>query len=389
MKFKLYRFIVFSSAVMLIAGCGNDSSDVAKGEAALKSENFKTAAEKLGGVAKNKHLTSSFCYNLGVAKAKSGDVDGAIKSFDNALALDKNNIEALEYKASVLRDTGDFVTAHGLLEQAIEKTSVPLSKARLLNSLAVTEHALHRDDLACIRLNNAIRIAPKYAPSFYNLAKILGNSFQLHEEAINAVNLCNELLPSDDPMREKAAELALQLSNVMTPRKSDSTHKTSSAASKYLKQGLDAHAKSKWSLAEEMLKKAYDADPKSPEVISGLAATYYATARFSEAADAYAKAANILPRQFNPAFMQGRVAYSAGNHSRAIDILTRNVIPRWPIYRQSYEITAYAWTSMGRYYEAKVFGQQYIELSKIAGKDVSAFEKWFKTLPTTQFIPEI
>ncbi len=369
----------------LVSGCGNSEKAAEKGEAALREGKYAAAAKSLDVAARKTQPTSHLYYNLGAAKALSGDSAGAIRAFENASNMDLSNLDAVEFRAKVLADNGDFAAAHELLDRIIDEASDPATRVRILNALAVVEHSLHRDDLACVRLAQAIRMDSEYAPAYYNFAHFLEEAYQLHAAALaNIAKFC-EKAKGDNPARGKAEEFKALVESADKRSPLPPPHTSTAKANKLIKQGADAYARSKWTLAEESFAKALDADPESYEAASYLAATRYAARHYDAAAEAYAKAAEIAPAQFDPVFMQGHIAYSLGNAARAIQILTTVAIPRWPDNPKSYEIAAYALATERRYYEARVYGMVYIDLSKAAGTNVSAFEKWFDSLPLIAF----
>ncbi len=387
-KFYLMHFAVIcvlTPAVALVSGCGNGENAAEKGEAALREGKYASAAKSLEAAARKTQPTSHFYYNLGTAKALAGDFDGAIRAFENASNMDLANLDAIEFRAKLLADNGDLAAAHELLDRIVDEATNTATKVRILNAQAVVEHRLHRDDLACVRLAQVIRMDPEYAPAYYNFAHFLEEAYQLHGAALSNIAKFSEKAKADTPVREKAEEFKALVEAADRQAPLPPPHTTTADAMKLIRQGIDAYARSKWTLAEETFVKALDADPESYEAASYLAATRYAARHYDAAAEAYAKAAEIAPAQFDPVFMQGHIAYSQGNAARAIQILTGIAIPRWPDNPKSYEIAAYALATERRYYEARVYGAVYIELSKAAGSNVSAFEKWFDSLPQIAF----
>ena len=380
--------IALTPVLAMVWGCGNGENAAEKGEAALREGKFAAAAKSLDVAARKTQPTSHFYYNLGSAKALAGDSAGAIRAFENAESMDIANIDASEFRAKLLADNGDLAAAHELLDRIVDEAPDTATRVRILNALAVVEHRLHRDDLACVRLAQVIRMDPEYAPAYYNFAHFLEEAYQLHAAALANIVKFEETAKPDNPARAKAeafkalVEAADKLAPLPPP------HTSTPEAMKFIKQGADAYARSKWTLAEETFAKALDADPESYEAASYLAATRYAARHYDAAAEAYAKAAEIAPTQFDPIFMQGHIAYSLGNAARAIQILTGVAIPRWPDNPKSYEIAAYALATERRYYEARIYGAIYIEISKAAGSNVSAFEKWFDSLPQIAFVAD-
>lgn len=382
---RLAAVLALAPVAALLSGCGNGEKAAEKGEAALRDGKYATAAKALDRAARKTPPTTHLYYNLGAAKALAGDDAGAIRAFENAESADLSNLDALEYRASLLAKGGKLADAHELLDRAIDEATDSAAKVRILNALAVVEHGLHRDDLACVRLAHAIRLDPGYTPSYFNFAHVLEEAYQLHGEALKNIEKFIESANADDPRLAKAEEFRTVVKAAAVPHPA---HATTPAASKLLKQGADAYARSRWTLAEETFAKALDADPQSYDAASYLAATRYAARHYDAAAEAYAKAAGLAPDQPDPVFMQGHIAYSLGNTAKATQILTGVAIPKWPDDPRSYEIAAYAWASQQRYYEARLYGAAYLALAKSAGTDASAFAKWFGTIPTLPFQPD-
>ncbi len=379
--------LVSASILAALSGCSDGETAAARGEAALKAGNYAAAARALETAARKTEPTSQLYYNLGAAKARAGDVAGSIRAFENAGAADLSNLDALEYRAFMLQQSGNLAGAHELLDRAIDEAPDGRAKARIQNSLAVTEHGLGRDDLACVRLAKAIRIDPGYAPAYYNLAHVLEDAYQFHAEALANIAKFIERTDADDP-RLASAEKFMATVKAASEASAKPRHTSTPAADKLIRQGYDAYARSRWTLAEEHFAKALDADPESFEAATYLAATRYAARHYDAAAEAYAKAATLDPGSFDPVFMQALIAYSAGNPAKALQLLSGAAIPRWPDNPKGYEIAAYAWATQRRYYEAQLYGAAYIELSKTAGADVAHFESWFAQLPQTPFQPD-
>ena len=381
--------IVLAPVLAIVSGCGNGENAAEKGEAALREGKFAAAAKSLDVAARKTQPTSHFYYNLGSAKALAGDSAGAMRAFESAESMDSTNLDAIEFRAKLLADDGDLAAAHELLDRIVDAASDTATRVRILNALAVVEHRLHRDDLACARLAQVIRMDPEYAPAYYNLAHFLEEAYQLHAAALANIVKFEQIAKPDNPARAKAEEFKalVEAADKLAPL--PPPHTSTPEAMKFIKQGADAYARSKWTLAEESFGKALEADPESYEASSYLAATRYAARHYAAAADAYAKAAEIAPDKYDPIFTQALIAYShLKNYPRTVQLLTGVAIPRWPNNAESYKIAAYALYAEQRCYEARVYGAIYIEISKAAGEDVSDFEKWLATLPNKGFMSD-
>ncbi len=387
MKYQLsiLRFAAECAIAPLLAaisGCGK-ADYAAKGEAALRDGKFPAAAKALETASRKAEPTTHLYYNLGAAKALSGDAAGAIRAFENAENTDLSNTDAMEYRAFVLHGKGDFLAAHELAERVLDEAPDATARARALNALAIEEHSLHRDDLACLRLASAIRDDPGYAPPYYNLARILEGTYQLHDVALANIEKFIQTADANDPRLAQAESFKNSIAKGNKP-----PHVTTHAAEGFIKQGNDAYARSRWTLAEQHFAKALDADPDSFEAAFGLANSRFSSRNFEAAAEAYAKAAALAPERIEPVFYQAQLAYSAGKPAKALQLLADLAVQRWPDDPRCYEIAAYAWAMQGRFYEARLYGAAFISLSKSKGANVANFEKWYATLAQLPFQPD-
>lgn len=376
-------------AVVLSAGCGG-SSPAESGEAALKGGDFQAAAKAFRKVAQKDGASSALQYNLGVACAKSGDNVGARAAFEKALELDPSNVDASEYLAATLREMGSFTRSREILETLAAQAPAGEPLARFLNGAALTDLACNRADLALLRLFQARRAAPGYAPTYFNLARIYDNRYQLFHEACLEYETYLRLAVEGDPMRPKAEENLARLRAIGADREPDGPNTSpSSAVRKLLADGSAAYQKKRWQQAADCFGKALKADPKSYDAASFLAATLYAQNELAEASAAYKRAQEIAPGLAEAVFMQGQIAYVRGNQAEALQILSGTVIPKWPSEARAYELAAYAACSLGHLYEARKYGEAYIDLMAAAGNRPGAFAKWLAQIPENTPYPEI
>ena len=372
---------------VIFSGCGDAASAAAKAETALRDGKYAAAAKAMESAAKKTDPTSELYYNIGAAKARAGDFSGAAQAFENAEKLDLSNIEALEERAKAMMAQKQYAPAHELLDRVIADTVAPEAQARVLNALAVCEHGLARDELAVLRLNKAARIAPGYAPTFYNLAKILGDTFQIYDSAESLLVKFEAFAAPDNAYQEKARLYKLQIEPAKKNQLIVRPSATNAKARKLIDQGNDFLKKSKVTAAEECFLKAVEADPKSYEAMYNLATARYTAKNFDAAVEAYQSAAALNTTAVDPIYMQGVIAYSTGNAAKAVQLLAGAAIPKWPDDPKSYEVAAYAWFNQGRNYEVHVYGEEFIAVSKAAGKNTSAFETWLNQIQQLPFQP--
>ena len=375
------------AGTVLLSGCGDAASAAAKAESALRDGDYAAAAKSMETAARKGEPTSELYYNIGAAKAMAGDFAGAAQAFENAEKLDVGNIEALEERAKALMARQEYAAAHELLDRAFADTTALEAQARVLNALAVCEHGLQRDELAVLRLNKATRLAPGYAPTYYNLAKILGDGFSASDAAGKALDNFSIYADADSEYLEKAKLYKLQIEAALQGQPPAPALTTNIKARKIIDLGLDYMKKAKLNSAEDCFVKATETDPKSYEAMLQLATVRYTAKNFNAAVEAYQKAAALNPASVDPIYMQGVIAYALGDAAKATQILAGTAIPKWPADPRSYEVAAYAWYNQNRNYEVRVYGEEFIAVSKAAGKDVSAFENWLSQIQPLPFQP--
>lgn len=348
---KKYLLFPISSLLLFAAGCGCNSKDyAADGAAALEKGDYAGAASSLDRVGKDVEKNSAYFYNLGLAKARSGDLAGAVIAFDSALDADHANIDALEYKAVVLREKGDCISAHETLDRAIGLAKDAAVKARVLNSFAVTEHKLGMDELAVIRLGYAMTVAPEYAATYFNLAKIVGETFNDPEAALFALAKFDKYASADDPMRKNVAEYTVKL-KIKAGGAEFKGKVDKVAAAKLAKEGDDALKRQKWTLADEK----------------------------------FASAAALAPDMLEYVYNQAKARYCANNYEGVVTLLAHSLLCRWTDNADSYKLACYSYCGLKRFYEAKVCGEALIGLYEAAGIDSTKFKEWFRTIPNEAF----
>lgn len=181
------NIIAIAALAALFAGCGDKTPPVEEGERALANGDFKAAAKIFKAAVKAHPSSVPLHYNLGTAQSLAGDTAGAIASFREVLRFTPGDLDASEALAAELRKTGTsdaLFESHELLEFVLPYREEPAARARLLNSLALTESALHRNDLALARFLAARDAAPGYAPTFYNLGHLCAHDLKIPAMAI-------------------------------------------------------------------------------------------------------------------------------------------------------------------------------------------------------------
>lgn len=383
------NIIAIAALAALFAGCGGEKPTVEEGERALAEGDFKAAAKIFKAAVKEHPSSVPLHYNLGTAQALAGDASGAISSFREVLRFTPGDLDASEALAAALRKTGTadaLSEAHELLEFVLPYREEAAARARALNSLALVEEALRRDDLALARLLDARASTPAYAPTLYNLGHLCAAKFRIPAAAAPLLDAFLASAPDDAEAAKRATALRDEAARAVPPPYS---HRANEAAAGLIAQGGAAYAKKDFAQAEQLFAQAANADPLDFDAIFNRANALVSLNRKDEAAAAFQAAAAINPGHFDAAFWAARIAYSAGDYPRAISLLTTSVIPRWPDEPQPLLYAAYAYAQQRRYYEARLYGALHLAaLKKATPKAKTAdFEAWLAKLPDLKFKP--
>lgn len=130
-------------------------------------------------------------YNLGYALMLEEDLDGAVKAYDEALAIDNGVFEIWYNKATALYELRDFEKAKQCYETALE---INPDDAEAWNNLGNCYSRLADGKAAIEAYTRAVALRPDYAEAFYNKANAHFIEDEL-EKAIAYADLAMELNP--------------------------------------------------------------------------------------------------------------------------------------------------------------------------------------------------
>lgn len=226
------KLVFLALAAALAAGCAR-RHNIEDAEKALANGDYAEAAAQLKAAAKAHPSSVPLLYNLATAQSLAGDSAAAIASFRDVLRFTPGDLDASEALAAELRKGGSATQlgeSHELLEFVIGYREGE-EKARALNSLALTEMALHRDDLALARLLAARDAAPDYAPTHYNYALLCARDLNLPAVAMAQLDAFIAAAPDKPELLEAARTLREALAAKPAP----------DAQEDALKRGSDAY----------------------------------------------------------------------------------------------------------------------------------------------------
>ncbi len=370
-----------------LAGCGgrNGAVTVAKGIAKLEAGDYAAAARAFSRATRRIKDSAPLYYNLGTAYFHMGKYDAAASAFEAALRIDSGHLLSLELLAQTHIRQKAFEPAIPIL-RSLSQRAAREDRPRLLNALAIAERGAGSIDLACLHLVQAARLAPRYAPTYYNLGNLLHDEFQLFTEATDQLELFIRLAPSEDPHVEKASETLrrLKASGANLPGKRpgrDGATRNSAAALQAIREGDVLYKARQWARAETCFAQALTADSLNYDAAIRLGYARTGAGNLPEAIKAYQRAGEISPDKIEPIFLQAHTAYASRNYAQAAQLLTTIAIPRWPTYAASYHLMACVRAAQQRIPDAILYGQYYLELASPKTEGYNEFRAWLNNLP--------
>ena len=138
-------------------------------------------------------------YNLGFVLMELNNDEEAIKSFDEALAIDNHIFEIWFNKANALYNIADFKLARECYEKALE---INPEDAEAWNNLGNCFSRLAEGQQAIEAYTRAVAIKPDYAEAFYNKA----NAHFIEEEDEKAIAYADFAVELNPQLAKKVME---------------------------------------------------------------------------------------------------------------------------------------------------------------------------------------
>lgn len=382
-------FSVLFCSFLFFFGCGR-GTPLEKGEEALKKGDYAAASKYLKKAAQKETSSIPLLYNLGASLSRAGKGEEAIAIFREILRRDLSNPVAMEYLACELVKYGgreQLAEAHELFSELLVIENDKLKKARILSAIANVEIKLQRTDIALARLLLSRVLAPEYAPSLYNLARLLGDNLKLYPEAYDRMNSFIIHPNLDDGMLKQAnsylSEIRISKEAATLPQ-----HQTTPGANKLLQKGYNNYNSGRYAEAASDFAKVLEIDSRSYDAAFYRASALNTLNKKQEARNAYGRAADIDPTKFEPVYWHGNLSYATGEIDEAIRIFTTIAIPKWPDSLETIQIVSYAYAQKGMYYEAAVYGELYLDTAKVKGVTPQKQHlQWLQALPKVKFQP--
>jgi len=382
-------FLLLALLLSVTCGCGSHSSQraVKDGMAAFKEHKYSEAIASFTRASKRITNSPELYYNLGLAHLEEGNMEPAKAAFTAALELRPGYGDALACLGKIAYDQNnpsDLPKAQAYLEQALSAATTSESKARILTSLALTESARGRHDIARLDLLNALRLNRLYAPAYYNLASLYRDKFNLREEALDNFEIFVRLVDKSETHYGSAVNNIKRLrTNLERTRAEelDGVRRDPAAAARLLQEGMHLQVSKQYAKAIKSYRDALAADPLTFSAAFGLAMAYKTQGQREEAIEAFRRATDISPNHQDSYFQAAELAFQLKHYAEAEKILAR-AIARSPSNPANAELMARIRYAETRLPEARAYGEYYLSLLPPGDKNRAPYEKWVKSLPT-------
>lgn len=398
---KKYNDSLFIAALaascFISAGCGDNSSLAEKGENALAKGDYTKAASLFNEASIENPSSPALKYNEGAALSKQGDSASASKAFEEALKINPDDFDSAEYLAVELEKAGNFDEAHRLMDKVLAgRTNDKTAFARALNTMAKIEIGINRPDLAIIRLFAARDRDQNYAPTYFNLAKIYGETFGLYSTAAGYLEKFMQLSISNPGEKDKAEKL-LQSYLQIPSRPQTTADRPSENPESPFNKGRLSYSKGKFAEAEQYFAKAEQEKPNSYFASFFRAHALFAAKKFKEAEAAYKTASEKATTESEPVYWMGVAASYAKDFNLALSIFTGKLMPGWPDDIRPYLKAAEIFDKLGQdesakkgnsdpyFYSSRVFAERCVEIANAQGKPAQDAELLLKKLSDKKF----
>lgn len=399
MKSNNYSLFIaaLTASCLISAGCGNNSDLSEKGEKAFANKDFDKAASLFSEAAATDPSSSALKYNEGVSLAMKGQDAAAATAFEEALKINPDDLDSAEYLAAELEKAGNYDEAHRLMDKVLAgREGDNEAMVRALNTMAKIEFGLNRPDLAIIRLLTARDCASNYAPTFFNLAKLYGETFGLYQKGAEYIEKYLQAAMSEPNERETAEKL-LQAYLQIPSRPQTSADVPPQNPDAPFNKGRLSYSKGKYSDAEQHFAKAEKENPNSYYASFFRAHSLLAAKKYKDAEAAYKSASSKATAEGEPVYWTGMAQYAMQDLDKALHTFTAQSIPGWPEDFRSYQTAAEIFIKLGQteaqkkgnsaafFYAGLVFARRCVFLAKAQGKSAQNAEVIIKAYSGTDF----
>ncbi|GEM_PF-709656 len=390
------RLVLWGGVISLLAGCRGASEQAAfrKGIAAYQDKRYSEAIRLLTDAAQRITGSAELYYYLGSARLMQGELDAAYEAFNIALDSDASHGESMAGMGEVAFLRGEFPKARGLFEQALKsKLTTDSARAMALNGLAliyregmVDERGRQKKDPARARLYllKAQRACPTYAPTYYNLAFLYSEVYELYEEAVDEFGLYLQTADKSDPYREKATNHSKRITMQIRKQNEEKNAappptRDTETAQKHLEDAIAKQGAKRYSLATRSYEAALKADPLMFNAAWGWGVTANKQKNYAEALRAFKRAIELKPGFVDAHIQAAEQAFQLRRYEEAEQLLAR-AIAREPFNLDCADKMVRIRFAQKRMEEVQEYGSYYLSLLKPGDARYESYSSWLQTV---------
>jgi tetratricopeptide (TPR) repeat protein len=186
------KLLIAALTALLFVGCTDKKTAVENFNSGIEKYNAKEYSSALTelskSVIKDSHNTNAF-YFKGLCEVQLKNDSAALISFQNAIAIDSSNFQALVERAKLKISLGDYVSA---INDCDNSRMFKLDYSELYKTKASAYEFLNDASNAIIAYESAIKYGQSDGETYYKLAK-LKLSYGNHDEACSLLSKAGEL----------------------------------------------------------------------------------------------------------------------------------------------------------------------------------------------------
>lgn len=381
------RFILLPWAVLaLLAGCAPETPE----RLSVRAEEAYAAGQWAKAIAAYERLLetageSPVTYrNLALAAYRAQDFGYARAMLGKALALAPSGPEAercRELRGMMAEEERDVANA-ARVYRGLTMAKDAEVRVRARSRLARLYADQGRPDGAFALLLASADERPTDAVTLYNLGKLcLREPINLRRAALDYLRQAERLLPADAGQLRDARNYVSRLeANLARLRRVPPATGDARASAEALRQARDAKARRRWKSAEAFAEKAAKTDPSSFDAALELGRICAQNGRREEALKAYDAALALSHDAVRARAEAAQLAYDAKAYDAAAGYLRPALVvePRNPALA---DLMARILYSQRRHADARVWGERYLGLAALDGRQAEAYRKWVESLP--------
>lgn len=367
------------------AGCGGDSGmrDLKSGIAAFREKRYDDAVVAFEKASRRIGNSTELYYYLGCSRLLKGELDLAYAAFNSAIDVNPNHGESLAGMGEVAYFRNELPKARGLFLQAVmQQMASPESAAMAYNGLSMVYREEKKPALARLSLLNAQRCCKDYAPTYYNLAQLYGDTYHLYEEAVDQLGLYLQLADKSDAYYEKAKNHMKRFgaaAAAIPPAVPAGASRDEAAAQRLLDQAMEMQVAKRYPRAAKAFRDALNADPGNFNAAWGLGVVSAKQRLRVEARDAFKRASALRPGFLDAYVSAAEQSFQMRKYDEAEQLIAP-AIARSPFYLPAVKLMGEICKGRKDTEAARMHGEFCLSLLKENDPQYAECKAWLESL---------